>query len=286
LILPTRRILSLLEEPYRSRAVPPGSTRYWSWLFAAREARAPLLGVYALLAEWRALADSATEIGVAQVKLAWWHDEMQRLAAGSPVHPISRYLADLPEAEAAALSPLTRVVAAVAAQVAGAPLESAAQFGPHSYALYGMPLNLTARLAGIRVESPGLRACTASLAAADYLARAIAGYRREARIGRVAFAVDELLAARIDNADLTAEAAPPRLLDYLDLLRQRAAGYFSAAAAALPPDERPAQRHLMVLAALGSKHLNRRPASPRPDFRLADLYWAWSAARRAASNHR
>ena len=35
---------------------------------------------------------------------------------------------------------------------------------------------------------------TAALAAAGYLSRAIRGYRREARIGRVPFAVDELLA--------------------------------------------------------------------------------------------
>ena len=52
---PMRRPLRPLEEPYRSRAVPPGSARYWSWLFAARESREPLLGIYALLAEWRAL---------------------------------------------------------------------------------------------------------------------------------------------------------------------------------------------------------------------------------------
>jgi len=27
--------------------VPPGTARYWSWLFAAAESRAPLLGIYA-----------------------------------------------------------------------------------------------------------------------------------------------------------------------------------------------------------------------------------------------
>jgi hypothetical protein len=43
--------------PIALRAVPPGTARYWSWLFAARVARDPLLGIYALAAEWQALMD-------------------------------------------------------------------------------------------------------------------------------------------------------------------------------------------------------------------------------------
>ena len=49
-----------LEESYRARAVPAGSPRYFSWLFAAPPMRDPLLGIYALLAEWRALLDPAS----------------------------------------------------------------------------------------------------------------------------------------------------------------------------------------------------------------------------------
>ena len=63
--------------------MPPGTVRYWSWLFAAAESRAPLLGIYSLGAEWQALMDPATESSVAHLKLAWWQEEMQRLAAGS-----------------------------------------------------------------------------------------------------------------------------------------------------------------------------------------------------------
>src|ERR1700722_8966272 len=113
----TRPILKPLDATYRARAVPPGTVRYWSWLFAAAELRAPLLGIYALGAEWQALTDPATEISVAHLKLAWWQDEMQRLAAGSAVHPICVYLAALPRAAAVDFAPLSAAVAAAAAQV-------------------------------------------------------------------------------------------------------------------------------------------------------------------------
>src|SRR5579864_8526189 len=90
--------LETLDATYRARAIPLGSTRYWSWLFAASSARAPLLGVYALLAEWNALMDPATEASASRIKLAWWQEEIERLIARSPLHPICVYLASLPRA--------------------------------------------------------------------------------------------------------------------------------------------------------------------------------------------
>jgi len=272
-----------LEEPYRSRALPAGTARHWSWLFAAQGSREPLLGIYALLAEWRALMDPSTEAAVARLKLAWWLEEMQRLAAGAPVHPISRYLAALPRAAAADFAPLQRAVEAAALQIAGAPLEHREELSAHSEALRGGPLMVAARLAGEPHEAAaGLRGCIAALASAEYLAGAIADYRREARAGRVVFPVDELLESGIENADLAAAIAPDHLQSYLDGVRRRAAECFAAAADALPRETRAPLRHLLVLAALGAKHLNSRRAPADASFRLQDLYLAWSTARGAA----
>jgi phytoene synthase len=263
--------------------VPPGSTRYWSWLFAARAAREPVLGLYALMAEWRALMDPGTEMSVAQTKLAWWREEMGRMAAGSPVHPITRYLADFPRAAATDFAPLMRTVEAAAAQVAGVPLERGEELEAHADALYGQPLLIAALLSGASGYRSPLHGCVAALAAGEYLARAVTDYAREARAGRIPFAVDELLAAEIDNDDLVAAEPPPRLRTYLNRLREQAAGYYSNASAALAPEERPPLRHLLVLAALGAKHLSDRNRRSGADFRLADLYNAWNTARRAAA---
>lgn len=273
-----------LEDPYRSRAVPPGTTRYWSWLFAAKDSREPLLGIYALIAEWRALMDPGTESGVAQVKLAWWQEEMQRLAAGSAVHPISRHLASLPGAALTDFTPLTMTVEAAARHVAGAPLERGEELEAHGGALRAGPLIVAARLAGCRAdeEDDGLLHSVAALAEADYLAGAIADYRREARIGRVVFPIDELMAARVENSDLTAADPPAHLRSYLDGLRRRAAQLFTASAAVLPRADRARLRHLLILAALGAEHLNGSRPPADTDFRLRDLYLAWTTARRAA----
>jgi hypothetical protein len=96
----------------------------------------------------------------------------------------------------------------------------------------------------------------------------------------VPFAVDELLAAGIDNADLCADQPPRKLEEYLLKLRGHAAQSYRVAAQALPGACRSAQRHLLVLAALGLKHLQRRTASLE-SARVQDMLLAWSTARRA-----
>ena len=260
--------------------MPPGTVRYWSWLFAAAELRAPLLGIYALGAEWQALMDPATDVSVAHLKLAWWQEEMQRLAQGSAVHPISVYLAALPRAASVDFTPLSAAVTAAAAQVSGAPLERGTDLEPQSAALWGDPLALASRLAAEVPDEAGLRNCTSALAAARYLSRAIRDYRREARVGRVPFAIDELISAGVDNDDLAADTAPPHLQAYLDVLRGRTARYFETAAEMLPRAERARHRHLPVLAALGLARLNRRAPTPERR-RIKDMLLAWTAARRA-----
>jgi 15-cis-phytoene synthase len=276
-MLRTTAIPRLLDETYRRRAIAPGTARFWSWLFAAPDSRAPLLGIYALLAEWRALMDPGTEAGAAQIKLAWWEEEVRRLAAGRPVHPVSCYLAALPRAPQADFTQLNAAIMATAAQIAGVPIERGAALEAHAYSLLGCPLLVGAQLAGERCAGTHLRVCASALSAADYLARAIAGYRRDARSGRMPFAIDELLAAGIENADLLAIEPPSHLQRYLAELRDRTAGYYALAQRTLPREERPQNRHLLVLAALGLRLFAER----RPPNAVAARGLVYPAARAA-----
>jgi 15-cis-phytoene synthase len=267
-----------LDASYRARAIPIGSVRHLSWLFAAPAAQAPLLGVYALQAEWNALLDPRTERSAAQIKLAWWQEEMRRLVGAGAVHPISLYLSALPGANAAAFQPLIAAIDAAALEVSGAPLELASDLGPHAQRLRANPLIVAAALSDPAAD---VIACAGELAVGDYLGRAIDEYRLEARAGRVAFAVDELMDAGIDNAALAAEQPGAALSAYLANLRERAAAHYARAAAALSPRDRGSQRHLQVLAAFGAERRGQLP--PRG---LRALYLAWTTARRAALSRR
>jgi phytoene synthase len=262
------------------RAIPAGSARFWSWQFAAAQVRDPLLGIYALLAEWNALMAPSSDRSAACIKLGWWQQEMRRLTAGVPIHPISAFLKALPRSSTVDFSPLVEGIDAAAAELNGAPLERGTDLEPHVGALRAAPLALASRLAAGEFDEPSLHCCTQALSVADYLTKAISDYRREARFGRVPFAVDELLAAGIESADLTAEAAPPRLQDYLLELGERASRSYTIAIRALPPSQSAQQRHLLVLAALGLAQL-KKPKSFIKHRGLNDMLLAWRTARHA-----
>jgi phytoene/squalene synthetase len=175
---------------------------------------------------------------------------------------------------------LAQSIDAAVAETNGAPLERGTDLAPHACALRAPPLIVASRLASGDLDEASLEACTRALAMADYLSRSIRDYSREARLGRVPFAVEELLAAGIDNTDLCADQPPAQLKDYLQQLRGRATQSYAIAAQALPIARRSQQRHLLVLAALGSKHLissARTLALPG----MRDMLLAWSTARRA-----
>jgi phytoene synthase len=273
--------LTSLDAAFVARAIPTGSARHLSYLFAPALLRAPLLGVYALLAEWQALLDPSTERSVAELKLAWWHEEMLRLSQGTAVHPVSRHLASQPGAAAGHFKLLIKAVEAAMVELGGVPLELGAQLEPHSAALIAGPLRLASLIAAVQPSQEGLDHCTKSLAVAQYLARALREYRREAHRGRVPFAVDELLQAGIENADLLSPTPPPHLQHYLDGLRSKADECYAQAAREVPPAARSGLRHLLVLAALGRKHL-RAPGGNSAFGVLKDMLLAWDAARRAA----
>jgi 15-cis-phytoene synthase len=276
------RIPLLLDAAYVARAIPTGSARHWSYAFAAPPLRAPLLGIFALLAEWQALLDPATESGVAQLKLAWWHEEMLRLVEGAAVHPISLYLASQPAAAAAHFKMLPPAVRAAMLEISGAPLELGAQLAAHSAALIAGPLRVASLIASAQTDAAALEQSTQALAVALYLARALQHYRREAKSGRVPFAVDELLLAGVENSDLLAQQPAPHLQKYLENLRRRADDHYMDVARDTPPAARPLLRHLLVLAALGHKHLGTPLTGDHSRFAaLKDMLLAWTTARRA-----
>ena len=268
-----------LDGGFADRALPPGSARFFSHLFAAPAARPALLGCFALAAEWQLLLDPSTPHDVLPVKIGWWQEEILRLTRGAARHPVSVYLASLPGARPALFEPLERAIEAIALEAGGVPLEQPEDLAAHALALIGTPLKLAADLAYPPHTADANAIGLPMLAQAEYLARSLRDYRREARAGRVPFVVADLLAAGIETRELAASDPSPALRGYLDGLRTRADESFRRAQADLAPTLRAPLRHQLVLAALGRVRLARR--SPSRLASLQDMLTAWNTARRA-----
>ena len=84
-------------EPFQSgpgARVAEGSAAYYALLFTPSEKRAAVTALFALHRELDEITIRRGEPAVAQVKLQWWDDEIRRLAAGEPRHPITQAMVD------------------------------------------------------------------------------------------------------------------------------------------------------------------------------------------------
>jgi phytoene synthase len=77
----------------RDKVALPGSSLYYSLLFERPGLREALTALHAATEEFRHIAEQVSDTAVARTKLAWWAEEMQRTASGTPRHPITRVLA-------------------------------------------------------------------------------------------------------------------------------------------------------------------------------------------------
>lgn len=73
----------------RQRVASAGSDLYYAALFLTEEEKSRLFSLHALAAELADVPRAAADPGVARIKLAWWREEIARLAGGRPQHPIA-----------------------------------------------------------------------------------------------------------------------------------------------------------------------------------------------------
>ena len=76
----------------RTKVALPGSSLYYSVLFAPSALRESLIALHAAAEVFREAAEESSDALVARSRLAWWDDEMRRAFAGAPRHPISTAL--------------------------------------------------------------------------------------------------------------------------------------------------------------------------------------------------
>ena len=81
------------DEYCQQKAVASGSSFYYSFLFLPAERRRAITALYAYCREVDDVVDECTDEGVARTKLAWWRDEVGKLYAGNPQHPVTQALA-------------------------------------------------------------------------------------------------------------------------------------------------------------------------------------------------
>lgn len=80
------------DEYCQNKAARSGSSFYYSFLFLPPVQRRAITALYAFCREVDDIVDETRDVGVARTKLGWWREELGRLYAGQPEHPVTRAL--------------------------------------------------------------------------------------------------------------------------------------------------------------------------------------------------
>ncbi|BAW79491.1 squalene/phytoene synthase [Candidatus Nitrosoglobus terrae] len=77
----------------QSKVAQPGTSLYYSLLFLPEHQKQAVTALYAYQKEISDIVIECPEIIIAETKLQWWQEEISRLFAGHPKHPITQSLA-------------------------------------------------------------------------------------------------------------------------------------------------------------------------------------------------
>ena len=102
-----------MNEYCRTRAAPDGSSLYYACLYQSADTRPKLYALFALYYELLDAVLSASDPGVSRIKLEWWREELARLQAGQPRHPVAEALQALIQSGDLDAAPLTDLPAIV-----------------------------------------------------------------------------------------------------------------------------------------------------------------------------
>lgn len=265
----------------QDKAAASGSSFYYSFLFLPAERRRAITALYAYCREVDDAVDECTDPGVARTKLAWWHDEIERLYAGRAQHPVTRALADVITPYGITHEQLETVIEGMAMDLEYNRYPDFATLKVYCHRVAGIIGLMSARIFGYSDERTLEYA--AELGLAFQLTNIIRDVGEDARRNRVYLPLDELAHHGLDAAQIVHGTDSPAFRALMDEQVTRAIATYDQAYSKLPARDRKAQLPGLIMAAIyrtlleeirsdGCRVLNHR-TSLTP---LRKLWIAWT----------
>ncbi len=269
----------LMRDPIWQAARMGDRDRYFSALLAAEPERAWMMALAGFNGDLRRVADTLSEPQLAQIRLQWWRETLDRLKTGEPAGaPIADALAAGVDDRPQAIRLLKGILDARQFDVLGGAMadeaELAAYLRKSEGALYSLAADQQAASARSIGDEVGL-ACG--------LSRIACGFSRDLARGRIFLPRDLLKRHDVDPERLLAGDFAPALVDVLMDLDSSAREALSRARAAIASADGPVPRAFLPLALVEPdlKALERAGIAAKkaaiglaPPWRIARITWA------------
>jgi 15-cis-phytoene synthase len=268
------------DEYCQQKAAASGSSFYYSFLFLPPPRRRAITALYAYCREVDDVVDNVSDPGVARAKLAWWSEEVNRVYAGNPEHPVGRALAAVVHEYGLEQSRMLEIIDGMRMDLEYNRYPDFATLEVYCHRVAGVVGLLSARIFGF--TNPATLDYARSLGLAFQLTNIIRDVGEDVRRNRIYLPLDELKRFDLGPDDLVLLREDDRFFRMLQFQIERAQDCYDRALSLLPAEDRKAQRPGLVMAAIyrtllreiqasGGKVLNQR-VTLTP---LRKLWLAW-----------
>lgn len=230
------------------RAAASGSSFYYSFRLLPRARRRAITAFYAYCREVDDVVDECHDPIVAQAKLAWWRDEVARLYAGTPSHPVTQALADHVTTFGIARENLEAIIDGMEMDLSQTRYPDFKELRLYCHRVAGVVGEVAAGIFGYR-ERATLK-YAAQLGLAFQLTNIIRDVGEDARRNRIYLPQDELARFGVTEADILQCRNTDAFRALMEFQYQRAQETYAQAFALLPAADRKAQRPGLAMAAI------------------------------------
>jgi phytoene synthase len=233
----------------QAKAAASGSSFYYSFRFLPPDRRRAIIAFYAFCREVDDIADECHDANLARTKLAWWREEIVRLYAGNPGHPVTRALLE-------ALTPFNLPQDAFEQIIDGMEMDLGQSVRYPDFKALRLYCHRVAGVVGeVAASIFGISDRTTlkyanKLGLAFQLTNIIRDVGEDARRGRIYLPADELTQFGVSTADLMQSRMSENFQRLMAFQTQRALQTYDEALALLPNADRKAQRPGLIMAAI------------------------------------
>jgi phytoene synthase len=236
------------DEYCQQKAAGSGSSFYYSFLFLPPERRRAITALYAFCREVDDIVDGAADPQVAATKLAWWRQEVGRLFAGDPQHPVSRALQPALAPFGIHAERLNEIIAGMEMDLTQTRYLDFAALERYCYHVAGVVGVLAAGIFGY--SDPRTLEYAKNLGTAFQLTNIIRDVGEDARKNRIYLPMEDLQRFGVTAADLMQARYGEGFAGLMAFQAARARAHYAKAMAALPAADRRAQRPGLIMAAI------------------------------------
>ncbi|HRK57445.1 MAG TPA: presqualene diphosphate synthase HpnD [Burkholderiaceae bacterium] len=232
----------------QQQAAASGSSFYYSFLFLPAQRRRAITALYAYCREVDDVVDEVSDPSLAATKLAWWAQEVDRLYAGHPQHPVTQALAPHIEPFGIEREQLLQVLEGMQMDLTQSRYLDFPSLARYCHLVAGVVGEMAARIFGL-TDGATLEYAR-QLGLALQLTNILRDVGEDARRGRIYLPIEDLQRFDVKAADLLAGRYVDGFAALMQFEAQRARQAFHAAWSALPNADQRAQRPGLIMGAI------------------------------------